>query len=495
MKNIFKKPAMLFLIPLISVIFSSCGFINSFKPNEEKEEAIEITSLTLSKQTASLSVGEMAYIMVNVKPQNKQKELKLQWKYDDSIISADTESPWGITIKGLAEGQTNLICSYDGYESSCIIKVSGYSENYKETTEPYIYSNTTIVQMSPGATEKVFCSLFGGTAADLDGYTWTIEDATVASITPMGQYCMITAKDSGYARIKITHNKATYPYYIGVYVFADVTKLTYITTTNNVLTMKTGEEAQTISVSLVNGSYNLNDYKWEILKEEEETNTEAQAAEETDEVKPDEVKKDEKDKLPVSCEFNGNKAVITPKKSGSCTIRVTHPEAKYPLDILCRVVTIVNNVYIEPDKTIVTLTGDNEESVTVTLKNISSGHYDIDSFDYELSDYDVAEITGWAGNQVLLKGKKNGSCKLIVTHPDADYSRESLLIVNGQAADSLDSSIYITTSQNYIRTKVGAEETCITITLKGGNEGDQSDFTWTIKSTPKDSMYSHRSFS
>ena len=190
MKNIFKRPAMLFLIPLISIIFSSCGFINSFKPSEEKEESsVEITSLTLSKQTASISVGEMAYIMVNVKPQNKQKELKLQWKYDDSIISADTESPWGITITGLAEGQTNLICSYDGYESSCIIKVSGYSENYKETTEPYIYSNTTIVQMSPGATEKVFCSLFGGTAADLDGYTWTIEDASVASITPMGQYC------------------------------------------------------------------------------------------------------------------------------------------------------------------------------------------------------------------------------------------------------------------------------------------------------------------
>ncbi len=472
MKNIFKRPAMLFLIPLISIIFSSCGFINSFKPSEEKEESsVEITSLTLSKQTASVSVGEMVYIMVNVKPQNKQKELKLEWKYDDKIIEADTSTPWGITIKGLAEGQTNLLCSYDGYVSSCIVTVSGYSENYKETTEPYIYSNTTIVQMSPGATEKVFCSLYGGTVADLDGYTWTIEDDSVASITPMGQFCMITAKNSGYARIKITHNKATYPYYIGIYVFADVTKLTYITTNNNVLTMKTGEESQTISVSLVNGSYNLNEYKWEILSDKKETEEEEEEEEEIT--------------VPITCEFNGNKAVITPKQSGSCTLRVTHPEAKYPLDILCRVVSIVKNVYIEPDKTLVTLTGDNEESVTATLKNISSGQYDIDSFDYELSDYDVAEITGWAGNQVLLKGKKNGSCKLIITHPDADYSRESLIIVNGQAVDSLDSSIYITTSQNYIRTKEEADETCITITLKGGTEGDQSDFTWSIKSTPK----------
>lgn len=449
------------LLFLLTSMFLSCSFFSSF--DEHTDDSISIDALTLAKTSLSTQVGAMEYISLSVKPNTVQKDISLNWSYDTSIIECDTSSNWGVTIKGLAEGQTTLKCSYGGYDASCLVKVSGYTEDYEVITEPYIYSNYSILQTSPGVSEKVFVSLYGGDAADIDGYSWTIDNSSVATIQPIGQYCIITAKDSGYARIKITHNKATYPYYMGVYVFADATNVSYITTSNNIVTMNLDEGDTSISVSLVNKKDSSldNQFKWEIIN-------------------------DEGSETPVALSANGNNAVISPKRSGSCTLRVTHPDAAYPLDILCRVITIVKNVYIQPDNTVITLSGTAEETVTSELMNIKAGDYSLDSYEYRLDNYNVAEIVSSVGNQVVLKGVANGSCKLIISHERSAYSREVLVIVNGQLKDAIDASCYITTSQNYIKTKVGAESQTINISLKGGEDGDESGFMWSVKSSAAD---------
>ena len=455
-----RKSIFLF-ISFITMFFMSCNFFTSL--SEDIEPKIEITNLSLSKTNLEVSVGNMDYVSVSIKPNGVQKDIILDWKYDETIIDCDSSSSWGFTFKAIKEGQTTLRCSYNGYEASCLITVSGYSDNYEATTEPYIYSNTSILQTGPGISEKVFVSLYGGDASDIDGYSWTVDNSSVVSIQPTGQYCVITAKEAGYARIKVSHTKATYPYYIGVYVFEDNTSVGYITTSNNIVTMNKADGEQNISVSLVNGKDTSSDsqFKWEIIKENDSS-------------------------VPIGIAWNGNNAVITPKESGSCTIRITHPDAPYPLDILCRVITIVKNVYIQPDNTVVTLSGENTQTIKSTLENLESENINIDGFNYVLDDYNVAEIVSIIGDEVTLKGKANGSCKLIISHESAEYPREVLVIVNGQLADAIDASCYITTSQNYVRTKVGSAETVLKISLKGGEEGDEKDFTWNVKSTSKD---------
>ena len=446
---------------ILALLLSSCSFFTSLEDNGNS--GISINSISMAKTTLSTQVGSMEYISISVKPSSVQKDVKLNWSYDSSIIQCDTSSNWGVTIKGLAEGQTTLRCSYGGYDASCMVTVNGYAENYENVTEPYIYSNYSILQTTPGVSEKVFVSLYGGDASDIDGYSWTIDNSSVASIQPTGQYCIISAKDSGYARIKITHNKATYPYYIGVYVFADATNVGYITTSNNIVTMNMDDGDKSISVSLVNGKDTSLDsqFKWEIIN-------------------------DEGSETPISLSANGNNAVISPKQSGSCTLRVTHPDAVYPLDILCRVISIVKNVYIQPDTTVVTLTGSTEQTVTSELVNLDRSAYDIDSFKYALDDYNVAEIVNSVGNQVTLRGLANGSCKLLISHERTAYAREVLLIVNGQLKDAVDASCYVTTNQNYIRTKVGANGQTINISLKGGEDGDEANFQWSVKSSAAD---------
>lgn len=456
----FLRNAIQLLIITAVFAFSGCHW-NDVSDSGGDDGDVKISSLSFAKSTLSMKVGSLDYITIKVNPSTSQRDCEFKWSYDSKIISCDTASNFGVTITAISEGQTSLRCSYGGYDATCIITVSGFEQGYEKTTEPYIYSNTSILQTSPGVTEKVFVSLYGGDASDIDGYTWTIDNSSVATIQPTGQYCLITAKDSGYARIKVTNNKASYPYYMGVYVFADATNVPYITTSTNILTMNYGDGEQTINCSLVNGKEGSLDsaFKWEIVSKDS-------------------------NEVPVGLSFNGNNAVVTPLRGGSCTLRITHPDAAYPLDILCRVITIVKNVYIKPDRTMITLNGTDEQTVTSMLENIDIGDYSIDEYSYSLDNLSAAEIVSSVGNQVMLRGLANGSAKLIISHPKAAYPREVLCIVTGQLKDAVDASCYITTSQNYIRTKVGADTTSVSVSLRGGDDGDEKGFVWTVKSSP-----------
>ena len=449
---------------LFSLSFVSCDFFadgdldNSSSGN--KPTPVQITSLKLEKSKLNLKVGSLEYINIEYKPSNA--EFKPSFSYDKTKIEV-TSKDNGVVVKGLEEGQTELTVSCNNRSATCIITVTGFEAGYEKTVEPYIYSNTNILQLSPGLSEKVFVSLYGGSVADINNYTWSVEDNTVCKVDPTGQYGLIKAIAPGYTRIKISHTKAAYPYYMGVYVFDDPTKATYITTSNNIVTMNQDDGEQTLNVSLVNSleTSRESDFNWEIIN-------------------------DNTSDIPINFSYNGNKAVVTPKKSGVCTLRVTHPDAVYPLDILCRVITIVKNVYIEPDTSIITLSGNKEEKVISKLVNLNQGDYSLNDYQYQIINPEVAEITAAIGETVYLKGKKNGSTKLIISHSKSAYTREVLLISTNQITDAIDASCFITTTNNYVRTKVGNSPTELNVSLKGGEEGDEKDFSWTVENYPAD---------
>ena len=441
----------------------SCSFFADGKI-DSADGTVQITSLSLSKTNLSLSVGEMQYIALSVTPVSAKNQLNATWKYDTAIVKVDATTA-GTVITGIKEGQTSLLVEAGGFSASCIIKVSGFSDSYLETLDPYIYSNTSVLQMVPNTTERFFVSLYGGTAADIDGYTWTIDNPSVATVTPTGQYCQVKAIQDGYARIKVTHTKAPYPYYIGIYVFADNTKATYITTTENIVTLYKNKGDKTVSVGLQNpiDENYKSKFNWEIINGD--TNC-------------------------VTVISNGANAVLTPVSSGICTIKVTHPDTTggYPLDITVRVVEIVENVYIEPSETVITVSGKEEKNLTAKLIGLKAGSdYSVDDFTFEVTDPSVAAFYTHA-NEIILSGIKNGSCNVIISHPKSEKKRQVLVIVQDQLNDAVDASCYITTSQNYIKTKIGAEEIAVNILLKGGIAGDEKNFTWSVKQNPSNGI-------
>ena len=442
---------------ILSALFVSCDFFADGNLDKKDDEA-EITAIRLSDSSVTLQAGGVAYIAYSVNPSGTI--IEPTWSYDTDILEVTPQSS-GAVLKGKKEGETSLTVAYKNRSATAIVKVSGFAETYLDTTEPYIYSNTQVINMEPGDTEQVSVSLYNGTAADIDGYSWTIDTPSTATLQPTGQYCKIKAESTGYARIKVTHTKSSEPYYIGVYVFDDLTKATYITTKYNLSTLHTKDGDKTISVDLKNPK--SESYKslftWEITDGSEY----------------------------VSVTPNGNECIVSPLKTGVSTVRIKHPQSSYPLEIKIRVVEIVENVYIEPNETQVNLsgTGENTKTLTMALNGIKTGEYSDDEFVYEvLQDDEVINYSSFS-NQIVVTGVHNGAAQIYVSHPCSQKKRQIIVICENQIADAVDASITINTTQDFIKTKVGAEETNLRITLEGGKDGDENRFKWSVKQNPE----------
>lgn len=345
-----------------------------------------------------------------------------------------------------------------------IATFEGYSESYNATVEPYIYSKTSILQLTPGNSERINVSLYNGTVSDNQNYSWTIENPSVAELSENGQYCVVKANTEGYSRIKVTNTAAAYPYYIGVYVLQDFTSTTYITCKDNIKTVYVDQGSSTVSVDLVNPKSDT--YKQKFSYQILDGDTDC-----------------------VSILANNDECQITPLKAGQCTLRVTNEEAdsNLPFDIIVRSVEIVDSAYIEPSQTVVNITDSTTEyQVTAKIAGLTEEKdYSTSDFVWEVEDDYYASY--WTfGNQITLTGKHNGATSVYVSHPKCQKKRQILVICENQTADAVDASCYITTTQNYIKTKVGADETTLQVSLRGGSDGDERNFFWDILQQPDD---------
>lgn len=446
---------------LLSLLAASCSFFADRKIDEPVNKGQAVSSVTLQKGSLSIKVGQMQHLGVSISPASARGQT-VTWTYNKEIISLEQISG-GAVITGLKKGQTTLIAECGGQSAACIINVSGYTEEALQNVEPYITSSQSILQLSKGDTDKLSVSLYNGSASDIDGYSWTVVDnQNVLALSPTGQHCIVTAKEDGYARVKVTHNKASHPYYFGIYVFADISKTTYITTTTNIVTLRADAE-KTVSVSLQNPATSnyQSGFQWQVLTS------------------------DGSDSGSLSMTANGAHAILRGLKSGQATVRVTHPDAgQYPLDITVRTVEIVENVYIEPSETVAIVDGSTEKTISASLVGLKEGsQYSPDDFVFEVPQNDIIDAYSHANN-LYITGLKNGSVTVTVSHPKSGTKREILVITQNQSGGAVDASVYITTSQNLVKTKVGATETTLNILLKGGDTGDEKDFTWKVSQSP-----------
>ena len=198
---------------------------------------------------------------------------------------------------------------------------------------------------------------------------------------------------------------------------------------------------------------------------------------------------------PVSMSANGKQCTLTPLSAGDCLVRVSHPAALYPLDVLVRVIERIDTVYIEPSQALVSLSGTSAQTVSLSLQNLSPQvsaniHDYVWTFPPEAAEYLEWRIYGGdaegKGDMAWLTGKKRGTVRIEVSHPLASQRREILVVVRDMAEDAAKASTYISTSQNYIRTAAGAENTSISIYINNASVGDENDLSWSIESRAAD---------
>ncbi|GHU84504.1 hypothetical protein FACS189473_2030 [Spirochaetia bacterium] len=441
------KETGLWLVMAAAVLAGGCSLFMGDTGKPEPE--VTVSSLKVARSTLNMKAGGLEYVDLIIAPANSQDKAKITWEWDPEIISCTADN-YGVVVRGLKAGSSTLVARSGTASSTAIVNVTGTAPETGGTTDPYLYSDYHILELKPGVTQKISASLYGGSAADAGGFNWSIDKPNVAELSPAGQYCHILAKEEGAAQITVTHPNSPQAYSILIYVFGDEGKAAYITTTQNIVTAYVSSGDKTVSVDLMNpadANYKAL-FNWQVT--EGESN--------------------------ITLLANGTSAIITPVKSGNSTIRVSHPAASYPQDILVRVIELVHNVFIEPDATIVTVNGSAAQTVSVKIAGTDNAS---DEFTWDVSNPDVADTLA-VGNQILITGKKNGWTKITISHPAAPYSREIMVLVRNQAESAVNASMYVTTSQNYVRTKVGQEGTPLNVSLVGGVPGDEANFTWEV---------------
>lgn len=413
---------------------------------------VPVTSLRLGRTNVSLGIGGMEYIPLTVSPANATSTISYSTNESD-IISIEGDKS-GVSVTGKKNGNVILKAVADnGVATACVISVTGIDPTVENS--PQITSSTIALELEQGVSKRVQVALKGGSAADMAAFQWSIDKSNIASIEGSGQSAYISAKENGIAQVTVTHPLATYPYKFLVFVKPDAEKAVYITNTQNIVIVDRNSPDKTVSVDLVNGKESDNPFfQWSVLN-----NAESDAS-------------------CISILTNGKNCVITPKKSGTAFIQVSHPKATYPYLVRVKIVTIVKNVIIEPSVTKLTLEGTLPQSITARLTG-GDGDFDASEFVWSTENDNLLELSPYQ-NSCGVQGKANGTGKITVTHPAAKYPREILVFVQNHPAGSIDGSMYITTSQNYIRTKVGAEDTALNVSLAGGEAGDEAQFKWSV---------------
>lgn len=450
------------LLP-ISMFFFSCYFFSTFIELEEHT----VESVVFDKNSLELSVGAMDIINVTISSSKGQSIESVTWSYDEHIISAVTDN-YSIVITGLSAGTTLIKASCGDKSAQCALTVVAEGEVTK-VQNPYVYVSSDYVNIAPGDTEKVYASIYGGTVSDKNGFTFTSDKPGVASVYVEGNYCWITGKSEGLAKITCKHSKCSYGYSFLVAVSASSLDVPYITTTSNILTInKSTESSKSLTVDLRNSAYTTykDDFTFSVVDDGGNIMTEPN----------------------VSISATANKVTVTPLKSGSCYVKVSHPSASYDFNILVRVVENLDTAHIEPSSTYVVVNGSTSETIELSIADLPDGTVvDNDKYEWTFSDnaenyLDYSIYNGsesGKGNTVWLTGKKNGAVKITVSHPVCSNTRSILVLVRNIVSEASSSKVYITTSQNYVETKVGDEDTKINISINNISSGE-NDLEWDI---------------
>lgn len=477
-KRFFTKLAAALVAAFMLFTVTSCHFWEeTIAPQpEEVDYNTLITGLSFSVNSVNVNKGEKAQLVLNVTPKEYQNRISVQWDFEEDKIDLAGDS-YQALITGKEAGGTYVKAKCNGIIATCLVSVISNGDDVTE--DPYIYSNDAVVELLPDKTYTLTASLYGGSVEDMEDFVWNSANPSIAEIVPGRNNCIVHTKAPGSTTVTATHPKAKYEYTFIIFCYTDKMTVPYITTTNNVVSIdKNTEKSRTAKVDLRNpySSGYINDFKFELA--------------------------DESSKSIIEISSSQNCCDIKPLKSGIARIRVSHPQCPdYPLDIIVRVTAIVQNTYISLSQSTLLITGsDDWHSVTANIENYD-GIADPECFTFEVQDEQNAKaVMDWNvhGNVISIKGKKNGKVNIKVGHELSELKRTLLVILQEQIGSAVDSSMYITTSQNYVQTKVGDEPTVISVMLIGGVDGednvgnssfdkkDATNFSWYVSSNAND---------
>lgn len=459
------------LLLLIMMAFSSCNFFAVMTGSKEDEFNV---TMSFDATKMFLDTNEMGILSLSVS--ENQNACTITWEYDENVLRARTDN-YSAVLTGLSPGQSTVTARCGSASCSALITVTD-EIHVASISDPYVYASADYVSVVQGESRKVTASLYGGSASDMEGFSYSISDSSVAEITGSGNTCIITGKKDGFATLRISHSRsAGYPYSILINCSETNTAVPYITSSSNVITINLNEEINSdFEVSLINGTdtgedaftYSFVDADGEKLSAEE---------------------------APVNITgTDGSFCRIQAAGLGQCFVRVMHPSASYPLDVLVRVVEDPVTASIMTSDDVAIISGTSEKTISVSLDDHDPSAVDPSKFRWTASE-GAGEIASWqvyngneddTGDTVKISGLSSGKFKFTVSYEDESLDvcpRNVIVIVRDSQNSAASATTSITTGDTYVKMYAGDERN-LSVYLNECEEGDINRIKWNLSSDP-----------
>ena len=432
-------------------VFSGCR-------SEDELEKERISSIELDTDRVELGVNEEVIVRLKVESEAAKRNEKIKFRASpEGFVEIREPTNDGFVIKGIKGGSTVI-----RIESQYVVKLLEVKVKGEDVLARYIKLEKPVIEVNEGSRITTSVSLYGGITEGDDNllFNWQLETGkNNIGILPAGNIVAIMGLQRGYQELRVSHPRSDFENKILVFVKGVDEEIKYIYRESNILMVPNDGQYHDFDVVLINGiSSDAVDFSYEVVQGQE--NIEEISGSQT-------------------------KCNVLAKKSGSSTIRVSHPLAVVDFDVRV-IIYDIDIPYIALDKSFVLLNLQESARVLAEVEYARNGvahknqfHYKIIENNGEIEDESQSIIEVIQTNESFyIRAKRAGTARLVISNDQAQMPREVLVIVREEAVYRDD--YYISTTQNVITTQVGADMTRLPVKLVNGNAADANNFVWDV---------------
>jgi len=391
--------------------------------------------IAASQEVVRVKLYETAAVNVTVENINKSYDINQFTAQADNDRVSLSLSGSQLRITGNKFGQSLITVRHTASDVAKHIIVMVMAD---DTSLVYLTTRQNFVMLERNSYTALEVSMVGFEDINNANYHWETDDVNLISINPSGKQAVVSSKNStGTAKVTVWNSLCS-EYKLTIYVritdqFTE--NPTYITTQNNIISIKEGASMQ-IKANLVNaGAQELSRLRWSTL-----------------------------DGAIIELNYAGNTASVKGLKPGTAGITIDHDAAFNAVTIICIVEPqeTNNGIYIAADSILVEMDV-KETNRLVRARLVGGAPEDVYGFRWEITNYVSVRKTGGGGSYPVITMSANadmcyitpyksgqdfyeGEATVTVSHPKTNYRLDLKIIVRDNTPIQF-SQAYITLNQ------------------------------------------------
>jgi hypothetical protein len=379
--------------------------------------------------------------------------------YDKTKLAA-TMIKNRLLLQGLAETTTGpieiIVGNSSGIITPTVIKVKVVPSD-TTISQPYTLVGPNFIGMNYGQEKMVQVGLTDAGAVERGRIAWKSDNAQVVQVTENGDEAKFTAGYStSQTNITVSHSKSVNEKIIVAYVVppgVDPEKVVVLGIERDHWLLRPGDEMmmQLITNADESADKNIRDITWSGY-----------------------------DESILEVDYNGSRALVKAKRTGSAVITVAHPKKLIDLKIYISVSDMTFDKSITLPSIVEMIIGENKV-ITAVTQGLSVR--EIDNITWTIDDSSAAGISGekadLKGGRLFIQGKERGQAWLTARQDDLGYMKK-ILVVCARTYEELMNTFVLASEENYYRLKVGESRDIRLVSGSAGfPESERPFITWT----------------